>query len=149
MPGAERGHRWRVCKTAWLQDCWSWRSWSPTSVKEVRCSYWTPTEWVFFKRKCKLSAIVWAELMRLSGSAAEEVDSIWLPAENERKTWIGVFSRRVQHRDRRGRRADGYERTTCKRAPEFTAVEWNKCPNCWFCECLDEIIEIRGLPYCY
>lgn len=49
VPGVERGHRWRVCKTAWLQDCWSWWSWLPTSVKEVRCSYRTPTEWVFLK----------------------------------------------------------------------------------------------------
>lgn len=46
VPGAASGlntqvcERWRVCTRTWLQHCWLWCSWSPTSVREVRCFLW-------------------------------------------------------------------------------------------------------------
>lgn len=109
VPGAETGHntsesvRWRVCMRTWLQHCWLWCSWSPTSVREVRPAF-TDIIQQSITTKCKHSDFILEMNMCyfLSNSTAEKINSIWLPAENKRKACIRVFSWRLQYRGHRG-----------------------------------------------
>lgn len=125
LPGAARGHStvWESAWRTWLQHCWPWCWWSPTSVREVSFYsfiFMTQHDWYL-----NLSVIIMGNehicVTCLCDSTAEKIVSDGLPSESQREAWVRVFSRRLQHRDRRGWRSVRSEHGICKYICTFDA----------------------------
>lgn len=142
--GADRGAQqsrggrvWDSTRT-WLQHCWLWCWWSPASLREVRCFVL-----FLFLSEAAISlhdATVLTSYLKyeyncvncLCNSTPEEINSVWLPAENPREAGIRVFSWRLQHRGQRVCRAAGGGYGICKFSviSILSHIYWKLCCCC-------------------